>query len=168
MTLDEFWAIIEASQADNPDDQLDKYADELYNLSEEELLGFRTHYHQRLKESNTWELWGAAFLINFGCSDEGFEHFRDWLIAQGRTVFTEAVSQPESLTLIAQPEHSELEDFRFVMADVYEENFGKTIPGLPEELEFDTDPTGTPWDEKDLGKLYPRLYAWISQFESEA
>ncbi|MBB6566504.1 hypothetical protein HNR71_002141 [Kribbella sandramycini] len=33
--------------------------------------------------SYNWRLWHAAYLINGGCSDDGFEYFRGWLIAQG-------------------------------------------------------------------------------------
>jgi hypothetical protein len=28
--------------------------------------------------------WGAAYLANGGCSDDGFDYFRGWLIGQGR------------------------------------------------------------------------------------
>ena len=39
----------------------------------------------------------AASLILGGCSDDGFEYFRGWLIAQGREVFERSVADPDSL-----------------------------------------------------------------------
>ena len=43
------------------------------------------------------ELWGAAYLINGGCSDDGFVYFLGWLIAQGRDVYQAALPDPDSL-----------------------------------------------------------------------
>jgi Protein of unknown function (DUF4240) len=42
-------------------------------------------------------LWAATSLINGGYSDDGFEYFRGWLIAQGRKVFVQSVANPETL-----------------------------------------------------------------------
>jgi hypothetical protein len=47
------------------------------------------------------DLWGAAYLINGGCSDDGFDAFRGWLMTQGRTVFARAVAEPDSLAELA-------------------------------------------------------------------
>lgn len=32
-------------------------------------------------------LWAAAYVINGGCSDDGFDYFRGWLIVQGHEVY---------------------------------------------------------------------------------
>ncbi|NEC03710.1 DUF4240 domain-containing protein [Streptomyces sp. SID7909] len=42
-------------------------------------------------------LWAAAYLINGGCSDDGFDYFRGWLIAQGRIVFEDVVADADKL-----------------------------------------------------------------------
>ena len=42
-------------------------------------------------------LWAAAYTINGGCSDDGFDYFRGWLIVQGRSVFDRAVADPDTL-----------------------------------------------------------------------
>ena len=39
-----------------------------------------------MDDSYRWDLWGAAYLANGGCSDDGFDYFRGWLIGQGRKV----------------------------------------------------------------------------------
>src|SRR5262245_21993141 len=35
-----------------------------------------------LASSYMTDLWGAAYLINGGCSDDGFDYFRGWLMSQ--------------------------------------------------------------------------------------
>ena len=37
-----------------------------------------------MAESYRNPLWAAAYLINGGCSDDGFDYFRGWLLTQGR------------------------------------------------------------------------------------
>jgi Protein of unknown function (DUF4240) len=39
-------------------------------------------------------LWAATYLVNGGCSDDGFEYFRGWLIMQGREVYERVVADP--------------------------------------------------------------------------
>ena len=46
-------------------------------------------------------LWAAAYVINGGCSDDGFDYFRGWLIVQGRHVFEQAVVNPDALADLA-------------------------------------------------------------------
>src|SRR5690242_19263203 len=33
------------------------------------------------------DLWAVAYTVNGGASDDGFDYFRGWLIAQGRETF---------------------------------------------------------------------------------
>jgi len=42
-------------------------------------------------------LWAAAYLINGGCSDDGFDYFRGWLLTQGEETYTAVVASPDSL-----------------------------------------------------------------------
>jgi hypothetical protein len=42
-------------------------------------------------------LWAAAYLVNDGCSDDGFDYFRGWLVTQGRTAFEQAMADPQAL-----------------------------------------------------------------------
>jgi len=45
-------------------------------------------------------LWAAAYLINGGCSDDGFDYFRGWLLTQGEEVYMAAVSSPDTLACL--------------------------------------------------------------------
>ena len=46
-------------------------------------------------------LWPAAYVINGGCSDDGFDFFRGRLMLQGRETFRQAVADPDSLADLA-------------------------------------------------------------------
>ncbi len=43
------------------------------------------------------KLWAAAATIMNGCSDDSFDYFRGWLIAQGEDVYLAALRDPDSL-----------------------------------------------------------------------
>ncbi|MFE0491889.1 DUF4240 domain-containing protein [Streptomyces griseoaurantiacus] len=50
-----------------------------------------------MAESCTLPLRAAAHLVSGGCSDDGFDYYRGWLIAQGREVFETMVAGPDAL-----------------------------------------------------------------------
>ena len=43
-------------------------------------------------------LWDAAYLINGGCSDDGFDYFRGWLVDQGRETFERCLAEMRRAT----------------------------------------------------------------------
>jgi hypothetical protein len=104
MTLDEFWEHIQKSKRKDPDAHAERLEARLAKLKPDEILDFGHWWDRMLREAYHWNLWGAAYLINGGCSDDGFEYFRDWLILQGRDVFQAAVTKPDSLVLIVDRE----------------------------------------------------------------
>lgn len=50
-----------------------------------------------LVSSYTNPLWAAAYLINGGCSDDGFDYFRGWLLTQGRETYESVLASPDTL-----------------------------------------------------------------------
>lgn len=46
-------------------------------------------------------MWAAAYVINGGCSDDGFDYFRGWLLVQDREVFERAVPDLDELADVA-------------------------------------------------------------------
>ena len=59
-------------------------------------------------------------IINGGCSDDGFESFRAWLIAQGERVYREALDDPETLVAVAPSQRAtEAESMLYAAADAY-------------------------------------------------
>ena len=80
-------------------------------------------------------LWAAASLINGGCSDDGFDYFRGWLIGQGREVFGRTVADPDSLAdlpVIGPPRIGkppiECEDTLYIVMRAHKTATGQEIP----------------------------------------
>jgi hypothetical protein len=162
MDVNAFWEIIAGARSEAADDEefLSKIAARLRTLSAGELLAFERHFNRIHRESFGWRLWGAAYLMNGGCSDDGFEYFRAWLIAQGRETFEAVLEDPDRLAMLINPE-AELEEFMYVAGDVYEEKTGRSMansaiqgPAYPE--------LGEGWDfdsTAEMRQRYPKLFA---------
>jgi hypothetical protein len=111
-------------------------------------------------ESYSWNLWGAAYLMNGGCSDDGFDYFRAWLLAQGRDTFEKALADPDTLAALENPE-GELEEFMYLAPQAYED---KTREQMPDSVfQVATRPKlGEGWDFDDDAEMkdrYPKLFA---------
>ena len=84
MPADQFWQIIEraARSEGDPDAHLEALRMGLSELSAEEVISFEVAFRRCLNEAYTWDLWGAAYVVQGGCSDDGFEYFRRWLVSR--------------------------------------------------------------------------------------
>jgi hypothetical protein len=105
MTLDEFWEHIRVTKCDPPHRHAKALTERLTALPTGEILDFDHWWDLLHRESNDRTLWGAAYLINAGCSDDGFCYFRDWLLLQGRAVYQAAVANPDWLANVVDPKH---------------------------------------------------------------
>jgi hypothetical protein len=170
MDTHRFWQLIESSRrgldparaGGNMERQLGELRVLLSKLSPEEVLAFRDRLVEQMNAAFQWELWGAAYLIGGGCSDDGFSDFRGWLVSMGRRVFENALSHADSLADIADAPGVEdvfFEEFSGVPARVYEELTGREIPAYPGPLPHA--PAGESWreDGEDLARRLPRLWA---------
>lgn len=99
----------------DPDGVADSLTKKLGELAPEEIAGFGVELEQLLAASYRQDLWGAAYLINNGASDDGFDYFRGWLLAQGREIWEAAMADPDSL------------------ADVVDEDLGEGFEGFDGE-----------------------------------
>jgi hypothetical protein len=107
MDVDGFWALIEEARAgtagtEPADPELAeavvKRATELLAARPEaDIIAAAQAFWELMAGSYQGDLWGAAYLINGGCSDDGFDYFRGWLIAQGRDAYRRAVADPDTL-----------------------------------------------------------------------
>jgi hypothetical protein len=117
-----------------------------------------------MKAAYTWDLWGAAYLINGGASDDGFEYFRSWLISMGHDVFSNAVRDPDSLAniLSATGEEIELEEFAYVAAAAYAKKKGDPKARIPNEKDLLSlgEPAGSEFhdDAEHFAQRYPKLF----------
>jgi hypothetical protein len=112
VTEEEFWDHIRATRRRDPEAHAERLVNRLAKLSEAEILDFDHWWRVASGRAYFWDLWGAAYLINGGCSDDGFQYFRWWLILQGRAVYEAALANPDSLADVVDGEEE-------VEAEVY-------------------------------------------------
>jgi hypothetical protein len=106
MDQNQFWKIVaEACRSDQ--NQLEEWdqqlRDVLVKLPADEIIEWNHIFDRLAAEAYTNDLWGAAYLINGGASDDGFYYFRCWLICMGREVYEAAVANPDSLADVVIP-----------------------------------------------------------------
>ena len=158
-----FWSIIEAARR-GADDDVDEYAKalatELRRETPQEVAAFEEILDRVIASAYHWPLWGAAYVINGGCSDDGFYYFRGWLVMQGEAVFRKALADPDSLADVLQDDvDAECEEMLYVAGYVYEEKTGSELSLAGMAHDPVTGPTGESWEEEDLPRLLPRLSA---------
>jgi hypothetical protein len=168
MHIEQFWAIIESSRRavdlERVDGNTRRQAEELRKLlsrlSPEEIVDFSAHFQDRMAAAFQWDLWGVAYIVAGGCSEDGFADFRSWLISMGRRVFENAVSNAESLIHVVDAPGVEdvfFEEFRYVPVRAYEALTGCDFP--PYAGEGPTAPAGEKWIEQELAHRFPVFWA---------
>ena len=159
MTLAQFWTIVEQVHLDSGGDMDEKRElldAELRRLSLDEVRAFQRHFDEWDDRAYTWELWAAAYIIGGGCSDDAFSDFRGTLISMGRQTFERALADPQSLADIDyDAESAHYEGYQYVPTTV-ETEVGSGQP-LPRYAAAPLEPSGKPWDEDKVSKLYPKL-----------
>ena len=176
MEDDRFWGLIGRTLVDeaDPERQLESLREVLRELTASEIEAFERTFQVKLWwRSYSWDLWGAAHILNGWASDDGFEYFRCWLISKGREVFEKAVADPESLAGIVAPDAVEPYRFEFelfanVTREVWTEKTGMD-PLMDPKVKFPSRYVPLPLDipgtalEADTGpylaKRYPKLWA---------
>lgn len=116
-----------------------------------------------LAKATTWKMWGAGYIMNGGCSEDGFLYFRLWLMAQGREVFRAAVAKPESL-VNATLRLGQAGDFEFEeLLEAFDDALEQVDEGdLSDQIsEVATPPGNAPFEMTSavLKQRYPLLYA---------
>lgn len=165
MTQDEFWQHIDAARRADPDEHADRLAARLAKLPLDEILSFGRWWHRAVAATHTWEMWGAAYLVNGGCSDDGFEYFLHWLVLQGRAVFDAAVKDPDTLADHLRGE-TEVECGEEPALDAYcavtgQEDYYEALEGKYPDLEPMPDSEAA-WefeDDDEMRRRYPKLFA---------
>src|SRR5262245_30893478 len=102
MPPDQFWQIIErAARSDHdPGAHMEALGKALRELSTEEIRSFEMAFRRYLNQAYPCDLWGAAYVAHGGCSDDGFEYFRRWLVSRGRGIYEPALVDADSLAQI--------------------------------------------------------------------
>jgi Protein of unknown function (DUF4240) len=120
--------------------------------------------HRRLdRRAYTWELWGAAYVIEDGCSDDCFRDFRAYLISLGRDPYEAALKSPDSLApLVEDAETGDWENADDVAPEAYEDVTGEDIPSGDSDLSGR--PRGEEWDDEQQDALVQRYPVLAARF----
>lgn len=161
MSDDAFWTLIDQTLAVAGDDQ-ERQAHELRRrlsgLEPDRILAYEIAFERHVDAAYRWDVWGAAYVVNGGCSDDCFEYFRWWLISRGRSVYERVLADPDSLgRFVETADETQLELFSSPAPEAYEEVALAPLP--PREAPGPRKPAGRPWEDADLDRLYPMLAA---------
>ena len=170
--LDEdlYWSIVENSiqKTTNQEDQELFLISEIEKLSPKEMIGFRLRTDKLLFDTYNENLWCAAYIINGGCSDGGFEYFRCWLIAKGKEAFYKVKNNPDALInlVIKGQETYEFEGFWYVAMNAFKNKTDKELFSYIDYDTFVTNDENYPvlkfsWnvdEPKTMGAICPILY----------
>lgn len=153
-----FWQIIEKSRIG-----CDRFAEEqlcanltkcLEELTPEQISCFEYIFELKMLQSYNWDLWAVAYIIGQGCSDDGFDYFRYWLIAQGKDYFYKAIEDAQFVANSIDPgQDPSFELVSYCANEVYEEKAGRDLNVFVRYV--DREPTGTDWVDEDLPSRFP-------------
>ena len=164
MRTDDFWQLIDSARSGGgePDAIAARAVALLAARDPEEIVGYARHQRRVLTASYRVDLWGAAYLINGGASDDGFEYFRGWLMTQGREVFARAVADPDSLADLSRVRSASLSGEEFECADMLAVPWDAYRKATATDLPADREPPPAPdlndfWDFDDPDEARRRL-----------
>lgn len=169
--LDEslFWEIVDKSLENRNDEssQMSLLVKEIEKLTPKEIIGFRLRTDKLLYDTYNSEMWCAGYIMNGGCSDDGFEYFRNWVISRGKEVYYRAKENPDNLIseYVEGKEYYDLEDFWYVALTAFNNKTGKELYDHISE-DFNTNERNYPqfefsWEEdkpETMNAICPRLF----------
>lgn len=172
MDENKYWALIDDSIAASAGEQyvqMDSLVRALEKLEPSEIVGFRLRTDKLLFDTYNSETWCAGYIMNGGCSDDGFEYFRLWVISQGRQVYENAKADPDSLADVVGQEVEEYYDFEglwYVANDAFKNKTGKDLYDYIDNAGFkfgegdhiDFEFTWQEEDPESRRKICPRLF----------
>lgn len=164
-----FWKLIADARARvaDPSDGYEVAAAAVALLAERppaEIMATQQVLWDLLAASYRNPLWAAAYVINGGCSDDGFDYFRGWLLTQGEETYHTALASPDSLAdlpaVVAAAESGEELECQEALSIAWNAHVKATGMQLPQdafrirypELDPDWD-----FDFEDSARLAPRL-----------
>jgi hypothetical protein len=170
MRTDEFWAVIERATADRPGSAAEvakRAVADLATHPPDDIVAWDRHLDKVLAASVTEDLWAAAYLINGGCSDDGFDAFRGWLIANGRDVVAQAVRDPDSLADLPAVRAAadtgavfEAEEVLAIAGEAHEQATAVALPPTGDSIVRPSSDTFWDFDNEDeMHRRLPRLAA---------
>jgi len=164
MDEEQFWKIIQTVKDNSQGDyelHYEELAKQLHSLLPDDIILFANSFRFFRGQANTWELWGAIYIIQGGCGDDSFNDFREWVIGKGKEFYFKTIEDPETLAELEKEyieATSEFEGLGYVPSKVFKEITGIEMPNPYQENQ---NTTGKKWNEDgdDLKNMFPKIYA---------
>jgi hypothetical protein len=166
-----FWMLIEqthqASGA-NYQNHRTNLIDALSQFTGEDIQEFDRILFRMMSRAYRADLWNAVSLIACWCSDDSFEDFCNWLIAQGQAIYERVLADPETLVDLVDKDNR-LHLFEGWIIDTaqiaYEHKFGRPIPetGYAEKSVL----VGKLLPENELPERFPRIATRFGSCDEE-
>src|SRR5262245_15193366 len=102
MTTDDerWWGLIDRARqqagAERPQARAAALVDRLSQLDIDEIVAFDRFFLERVNGAYRTELWEVAYIMNAGCSDDGFDCFLGWLVSEGKQRYLAALADPRA------------------------------------------------------------------------
>src|SRR5262249_43778844 len=144
MSTELFWSLIATARADA------NTASEFASTLTEALVCFKPlaikHFQSQLLDALaqlwSWDLWALVFMVRSGCSDDSFDYFLAWIVAQGESAYRAALEGPERLAdCVEMVWDLQCEELLSVAEHAYFDRQGKSMPDVRTPK---TDCRGTP------------------------
>ncbi|MFJ9947594.1 DUF4240 domain-containing protein [Kitasatospora sp. NPDC091207] len=162
----DFWQIIDDTREDaegDPDEQAERLVERLVQLTPDDVIDFARLFEARFQRAYRTDLWGAAYLLLDGASEDSFDYFRCWLIGQGREVFEGGLHEPDDLADLLpdfdEEEDGEAEDLGYAADEAYEQLTGLPLPEVGERQPARPAGAALDFDDPDaMAKRFPKLW----------
>ncbi|MCP3804234.1 DUF4240 domain-containing protein [Allokutzneria sp. A3M-2-11 16] len=163
MDENNLWRLVEeaAAGAADVEEQAERLTELLTGLAPIEVVEFERLFEVQLARADRWDLWAAAYVALGGCSDDGFDYFRSWLISLGRKAFEVALADPDAMAGLGYDDE-DFGDGEALMCAAGRAYRRLTGEELPEVALPPGDTTGEPFDGDDWDGLvlrFPRIAA---------
>jgi hypothetical protein len=155
-----FWQLVEATRTPHDaycEQQTEQMIARLSEMAREEIIAFWDTYCSLFHDAYRSDLFAAARIINASDSYDLFMNFRDWLIAQGRGVYENALNAPDSLALVELGPgiDADCEQFGYAALYAYERKTGNEMPTRERIRKAGLEL----WTDEDMKARLPRLWA---------
>jgi len=158
---DEFWVLVSTARRYGTGLMAGGLRGQLAREGAEVAAGFARRWEALTIRLNSWAAWDVAYVMHGGCSDDGFEYFRSWLVTLGREAVEESMEDPlawalhQSPTLSMGIEEGDAERMSYAPFEAYEqltnERLMRAWPSRRRQ------PTGERTPEEAIGARYVQL-----------
>jgi hypothetical protein len=166
MGVPQFWQLIADTRGEAGNDtgrQSELLEGRLSELPPAQIVSFGRLRRRLDERAYTWDIWGAAYVIEDGCSKDCFRDFRAYLISLGRGPYEAALRDPDSLAPVVQDaEEGDWENADDVAPDAYGSATSDDYP--LDDSDLSGSPRGEPWDDEHQEALVQRYPALAARF----